>query len=231
MRKRHKKFHYPPFLAAIVCLAVVSWFSIAAAATGTAYVSDECEITFRRGAGNEFKILRMLKSGAQVEVLSESPDGWSQVKLEDGAEGYVLTRFLKSEEPLSRQAGRLQTENETLKSTTQNLKQTNDALTTENSRLKTELASAKNNLQKVQEDYDQLKLNAKDVVSVTKELQNLKQQHEKLEKEYHTAKVEQEEGKEMQLWLLFGAGILVFGIIVGVISRRSSSRQGMSRLR
>ena len=214
-----------------MCLALVSWFSIASALTGTAYVSDECEITFRRGAGNEFKILRMLKSGSQVQVVSETPDGWAEVKLEDGSVGYVLSRFLKSEAPLSLQAEKFRSENETLKSTAENLKNTNETLTAENDRLKNELTAAKNELQKVQEDYAQLKLNAKDVVSVTKELQDLKQRHETLEKEYREAKVGQQVGKEMQMWLLFGAGILVFGIIVGVISRRSSSRQGMSRLR
>ena len=231
MMGKGSKSRYHVLLTAAVILAVILWCSVAPAATGAAYVSDECEITFRRGAGNEFKILRMLKSGSQVEVVSENQDGWSEVKLEDGSVGFVLSRFLRSEAPLSLQAEKFRAENETLKSTAENLKNMNETLSSENARLKDELTTVKDELQKVQGDYDQLKINAKDVVSVTKELQSLKQSHEKLEEQYREAKVEQEEGKGMQLWLLFGAGILLFGIIVGVISRRSSSRQGMSRLR
>ena len=64
----------------------------------TMYVSDQVEITLRTGQGIDHKIIAMIKSGEPVEVVEPSGQ-WTKIRTQSGREGWVLTRFLKSEEP------------------------------------------------------------------------------------------------------------------------------------
>lgn len=67
----------------------------------TMYIDDIVKITVRTGPGIAHKIVAMIKSGERVEVLkTEEPDKeWSLVRITNGKEGWVLSRFLKSKEP------------------------------------------------------------------------------------------------------------------------------------
>ena len=62
------------------------------------YVTDEFRITMRTGPGTDHKIITMLKSGQQVDVVMTS-DEWSLVGTPNGTEGWVLTRFLTTTPP------------------------------------------------------------------------------------------------------------------------------------
>ena len=77
---------------ALFLLAILSPALLIAEA---AYVSDEFEITMRSGPSTQNSILRMLPSGATVEVLeTDEETGYSRISTASGAEGYALSRFL-----------------------------------------------------------------------------------------------------------------------------------------
>ena len=95
------RFKITRILVLSAVAAIFFFLSVAPVMAQRAYVSDSCEITFRRGAGNEFKVLRMLKSGDAMTIQENLDGGWAKVALEDGETGYVISRFLTTEEPLS----------------------------------------------------------------------------------------------------------------------------------
>lgn len=64
----------------------------------TVYVSDEFEITLRTGPGNDHKIISMPKSGNAMEILQKGEE-WSRVRLPDGKEGWVLSRYISPTRP------------------------------------------------------------------------------------------------------------------------------------
>ena len=64
----------------------------------TMYVSDVMKVTLRTGPGIDHKILALIKSGQEVEVL-EPNDQWTRVRLGDKKEGWILTRFLTTTKP------------------------------------------------------------------------------------------------------------------------------------
>ena len=66
-----------------------------ASAQTTAYVTDELEITLRSGQGNDYRIVRLLDSGAELEVL-ERGETWTRVRAL-GDEGWVRNVYLQSE--------------------------------------------------------------------------------------------------------------------------------------
>ena len=59
----------------------------------TKYVSDEFEIMLRTGQSTQHEIRRQLKSGTPLEVLQEG-EGYTQVRLQNGIEGWVLSRYI-----------------------------------------------------------------------------------------------------------------------------------------
>ncbi|MBC7812080.1 MAG: SH3 domain-containing protein, partial [Burkholderiales bacterium] len=60
---------------------------------GTATVSAAQQINVRSGPGTTFAAVAVLQPGSQVDVIARSND-WTQVRLEDGDEGWVSTPLL-----------------------------------------------------------------------------------------------------------------------------------------
>jgi len=62
------------------------------------YVKDVLTITLRSGPGEEYKILKGLKSGAHLQLIEESEDGkYAKVTTDKGLEGWVMNRYLVNE--------------------------------------------------------------------------------------------------------------------------------------
>jgi len=74
-------------LAGSVLLASQPIFAV------TKYVTDEFEIMLRTGQSTQHEIRRQIKSGTPLEVLREG-DGYTQVRMQNGVEGWVLSRYL-----------------------------------------------------------------------------------------------------------------------------------------
>src|SRR6185369_1382320 len=81
-------------IARIVALACLLCAALAHAETR--YITDKLSVELRRGPGNEYKITRNLEAGLSVEVVEQTPDGYSRVHVGE-TEGWVLTQFLTTE--------------------------------------------------------------------------------------------------------------------------------------
>ena len=57
----------------------------------TQYVSDQLVITLREGQGNEYKIIKMLKTGTPLEIIEES-ELYLKVRTESGNENRAFCR-------------------------------------------------------------------------------------------------------------------------------------------
>jgi SH3 domain protein len=198
----------------------------------TRYVSDEVVITFRRGPGSEFAIIRNLTSGDSVEVLEELDDdeGYARVRLPDGTEGWVLTRYLQ-DEPTA--ALRLET-------ATRELTRSNrDAagLEAEVARLSGELEQTQAALDAALGRADGLQTELRDVRSASASALETRNRNESLSLEVAglteevrnaEAQISQLQSRNRQSWFVIGAAVLFGGIVIGLVapslrrSRRSS---------
>jgi SH3 domain protein len=89
----------PERAAALLLLALALGSPLAARAD---WVRDEVRILLRSGAGFEYRILKTLKTGDQVERLGSQSTGqgeWARVRAPDGLEGWVEAAYLSSEPP------------------------------------------------------------------------------------------------------------------------------------
>jgi SH3 domain protein len=93
-----------------ICLFLLS---TAVLAETNYYINDSMKITMRTGPATDRKIIALLGVGQEVEVL-KSENEWTMVRLLNGKEGWVISRFLTSQTPDSIQLEALMKNHSTL---------------------------------------------------------------------------------------------------------------------
>ena len=113
------------------------------------YVTDVLKLTLRSGPSTEYKILAVIESGQQVDML-EPGEEWSQVKLANGKEGYVLSRYLLPNPTHNVRLEQLQIKHKAVMQQSAALLEENTLLKDENKKLKSSLQGN----EKMLEDLD-----------------------------------------------------------------------------
>lgn len=180
----------------------------------TMYIRTVVRITLRSGPGVDHKIISMINSGQEIEVLDTEGE-WSRIKTPQDQIGWVMTSLITSEKPtqfipisetltdrrLLEKQGAILEENENLKAELSGSKETIDTLTAAIETLKRESSDCP----KLKADYQQT------TATITEQ----------------TTKINILENKltELQLqqniwWFLSGAGVLIIGFIIGYSAKR-----------
>lgn len=201
--------------------AILAGFLLAApAGAEMVYVNEIVKITVRTGKGTDHKIIEMVPSGAQVEMLEEGAD-WSRVRLEDGTEGWVLSRLLTPDPPSRIQLERLREKHEALLEKTRKPLEEINRLESENAMLQKALADLRG-------AYEELQTSNETLQGQTAEARALKERYQKASAELQEARKRAEaldarlsglQRDKVIRWFLAGAGVLVVGVIIGVFAR------------
>ena len=187
-----------------------------AMAQTTAYVTDALEITLRSGQGNDYRILSLLESGEQLEVLQRG-ETWTRVRAGND-EGWVRSVYLDAEpgaaarlEQVVSQRDALRDENRdlseqvaALESQVENLSSENERLREDNQRMTERLQEADEGLQLADENQ-----------ALRKEVLDLERQVNDLSREANRAA-----DQESRDWFIAGAGVIVFGMLLGILVTR-----------
>ncbi|SDO98026.1 TIGR04211 family SH3 domain-containing protein [Desulforhopalus singaporensis] len=215
------------YLVTIVAAAVVVTAAALATASQVRYVKPSAEVVVRTGQGTNFKIIAMVKDGSSLSLLEEQGN-YSRVRLQNGNEGWILSRFLSPTPPLTEMVTSLRKENDEIKEreaeTKQQLEETDQAL----EQARVELQTIALEKDRIHDEYQTLLQDTSDVI----ELKELQQRTEKKNEEL-TARIAtiEEENRELQKdkklhWFLAGAGVFLVGILFGKLpgsSRRKKS--------
>ena len=197
----------------------------------TIYVTDSIKYTLRSSENNRSKILKMLPSGTTLTIVSENAgSGYTKVRTKSGIEGFVLTRHTQNK-PISlwylnkanKKMATLQKEFNLAKQELNQLVGNNDQTLSSNQSLSIE----RDNLSKELNDLRQTAANAvqlkhqrdqlqERVISVERELQQIKRQNQTLEDSAN------------QDWFLYGGILSLFGVILGFILPKLSWRRKTS---
>jgi SH3 domain protein len=193
----------------------------AAANAQTRYVSDRTIVELRRGPSTEFLILRNLEAGEAVQVLEQNePAGYTRVKVVDqGTEGWILTRFLTAE-PIARD--RLATAERNLttaRARVGELEQQVARLTADLAASQSDLDEARMNHSTVSQELTELRSAAANVVQITEQNESLRQRLIQRDREVEdlTATNASLTGRSSQNWFIVGAGVLFGGIVIGLV--------------
>ena len=216
----------------LIAVLLIFYITAQSMASDRLYVSDTFTITMRTGPSTENKIIRMLSSGQELEIL-EQEEKWSHVKVMNSdteLEGWVLNQYLMERVPYEIQAKTLLAENQKLK---ENLGKINkDQMSTEKD--KKEISSQYNQtlseLTSLKKAYESLKTASSEYLSLKAEYDENLSKLNATEKILNEVEIENATIKKSQNYLWFGTGalVLLFGLIIGSILGRQSRKRSSS---
>lgn len=194
----------------------------AVAQAQTRYVSDNLIVELRRGPSTEYLILRNLQAGEAVEVLEQNAEnGYSRVRaLDEGTEGWILTRFLTAE-PIARDRLAVAERNLTAaRARVTELEQRVGDLSAELDRTKSELDQTRGVHGEVSAELADLRSASANVVQIREQNESLRQRL--AERDQQVDRLTLENGvlasRNNQNWFIVGAGVLLGGIVIGLIA-------------
>lgn len=193
------------------------------ARAATAYVTDDLEVLLRTGTTTRHGIVRVLPTGTRLTVLEKDEEsGYSRVRTENGAEGWVLSRYLVNQAPPKVRLGgveaKLEQTREQLQAAQQQLRdvqskatdldQTRDQLAKENAKLTRELEEIRRtsaNTLKIAEENRQL---SRRLAEMQQDTMLLRQDNETLK------------DRSRRDWFVVGAIVVVGSMLLGILLTR-----------
>ncbi|MFL0799897.1 MAG: TIGR04211 family SH3 domain-containing protein [Agarilytica sp.] len=216
----------------IFLLSLVSPF---VTAQQTIYVSDVLYVPLRSGAGIEYRIINAaMKSGTQLTRIEQSEDQvWSKVRTQSGDEGWIRNQYLTEVMTSQLKLNLAETKLARIEKANAELKNQNAKLTKENATLSHEGKKVSSSKQRIATELDKLKQLSAGAVELDRNYQELLQKHEvtQTQRDSLMAENEQLKGDKSLTFMLYGAGILVLGIILAIVVPVLKPKKGYSEWR
>jgi SH3 domain protein len=210
------------FLIFALLLAALHW-SAAAPAQTAAYVTDQLEATLRRGTGTEYAIVRMMPAGTPVEVLEvDAASGYSRVRTTQGAEGWILTRYLMDEPAARDQLETLRRRLQEALAQRGSAGELLDAMAAERDTLAAERDELERSRDALSRELAELTAAAAEPLRLRERNLELDQQVEALQAELTGEQIANRELRRntQRDWFVAGAAVLLLGLVLGVVLPR-----------
>lgn len=198
----------------------IALLSAGTAAAEPAWVTDQFEVLLRTGPTNNNAIVRMLGSGAKLEVLERDEEtGYSRVRTAGGTEGWVLTRYLMGEPAAREQLEQLTGELTNATAQGSSLSSQLQAIKSEYDSATRRIASLEGQNSTLEQELDQIKKTAADVLAIDSQNKDLRQNLHNAETRIELL-VQENEALMRQTnrnWFITGALVLLGGIGAGLL--------------
>lgn len=194
----------------LLCLAATSVFG------ATRYVTDELRISLRSGAGNQYRIVRVLDSGMSLETL-ETQGEWTRVRAGDET-GWVRSQYLSSQRIA---AHRLEEAQASLAQTRERV----DELETTLAETREQLSTARDQVEELSAQNADLESQLSDAaegLELSEENTRLRESNEEFDQRIGELEreLDQASHREQREWFAVGAGVLFAGLLSGLIVTR-----------
>lgn len=194
----------------------------------TSWVSDQFEITMRSGPSTENAIILMLTSGTALEVLeSDAGNGYAKVRTGSGREGWVLSRYLMSQQPARERIVGLTEELNRARARADSLSGQFEAVKQQQGADSAQIRGLQQDNAALASELEELKRISADVLAINTDNQGLRQRLSDAEIKMNMLEEENHELRSRQNrdWFIAGAAVLVAGMIVGLIIPRIRLRR------
>ncbi|MCI0518400.1 MAG: TIGR04211 family SH3 domain-containing protein [Woeseiaceae bacterium] len=191
-----------------------------AAAAEPAWVTDQFEVLLRTGPTTNNAIVRMLGSGARLEVLERDEEsGYSRVRTAGGTEGWVLTRYLMGEPAAREQLEQLSGELTNATAQGSSLGTQLQAIKSEYDNATRRITSLEGDNKSLLDELERIKKTAADVLAIDEQNKDLRQDLHNAETRIELL-VQENEALTRQTnrnWFITGALVLLGGIGAGLL--------------
>lgn len=187
------------------------------------WVTDEFEITMRKGKDSRQAIIRMLPSGTRVELLeSDREAGYSYVRTSRGAEGWVLNRYLLRSPPARVTLPNLETRLKSSEEKRNELVRQVRELTDEKNALQKQVRQLEGSGEGLESELDNMKRLSANVIKIdeqNKSLQLRLTENERIleELEAENRRLSSRANRE---WFVIGGFVVMIGFVAGLIIPR-----------
>ena len=217
-------------MTAVIWIVLVAMLTLPVpAGAETVYVSDDVEIAVRSGPAADRKIIAMVKSGKDLELV-EKGEEWSMVRTATGKEGWIPNRYITTALPSAMALERVRQDYEALSGKYKELRAKSEQLDTQRKTTETDLSQSRKRQDELAQSYETLKRDSSDFL-------RLKQRNGEMAVELEAEKARsgklEQENSELRrdgaiYWVLAGGGIMLGGFLMGIYS--SSRRKQRSSL-
>ncbi len=213
----------PALLLAMTTAIAIAWTGVAWPQDQAGYVTDQLEVTLRRGTGTQFAIVRMLPAGARVSILEvDAESGYSRVRTEQGIEGWLLSRYLMNEPAARSQLAELRRRLEQALAQRGSAGEMLDTMTAERDQLAGERDQLARDAANLRSELDELRQAAAEPLQLRERNVALGERVETLERELGEARVEVAglRRNTQRDWFVAGAAVLLLGLVLGLVLPR-----------
>lgn len=205
----------------LILIFVLITASMPLYAATTKYVIDQILITMRSGQGSQFQIIRTLPSGTELEILQTNEEtGYSLARsVKSGAEGWVLTQYLR-DTPIHRdQLAKAEKKIKLLEEENSRLKNSTSTIGKQSSELELEVKKLSKENSKMSKELARIRETAKQPLKIAEDNAKLRTESMAIDKEVSMLRQENQALKDRSAkeWMLAGAGILFVGVIFGLV--------------
>lgn len=214
-------------LLILLCSISTSWAE-------TRYVSDLIVVSLREQPQNSAPTITYLRTDTAVEVLEETGE-YIKARTKEGEVGYILQKYLTTATPKPVIINKLQKERDQLAGTIEEIRQQAASTTSQSSKSQQELAlqlidlrenntalqdkwtQSQAELKQALQAYQTLQNDAKEVIAITAERDQLRKTNQELSAK--NIALDEEIGSLTRTavikWFLAGAGVLFLGWLIG----------------
>lgn len=194
----------------------------------TMYTSDVTSINVRQGNDTKFPVVATLKSGQEVTVL-ESSGGWTKIQLANGKQGWLISSYLTDEKSTAAPAPPSKKTEDLTQQLNTSIKEI-DNLKKENLSLKFQLEDYAKKLRDMDAANASNSEKSEEVMTLKTKLEKISA--EAVKKDQKITELEQHASPEPGIksdykcyvyMFLAGAGVLLFGMMIGASSKRRRS--------
>jgi SH3 domain protein len=210
----------------LVALKILIWIAsvwavAATAAAETAYITDVIRVSVRSGPSNDQKFVAGVESGQMVDIVKAGEE-WTLVRMPNGTEGYLLSRYLTSQPPAKFRFDQLQEKNKNLTGQVAGLMEENQRLKADNEKLTATIAAERQQIASLKSEFEAFKKEAAHVTELRAKYDASKA--ELAEKQEEIIRLENQAQELLNpkniYWFLAGAGVLLAGFLFGFSIKR-----------
>ncbi len=216
---------------ALSLLLLLAPFAALAQQGEARWITDRFEVTMRTGKSTKQSIVRMLPSGAQVEVLETDREaGYARVRTPSGAEGWVLNRYLVSTPPARVRLPELEQRLARSEARNQALEKEKRALEQQLRELQQRISALEGSKSGLQQELAKIRQLSANVVQIDEQNALLRERLGETERTLTELQLENQRlaSRSSREWFIVGAGVLVFGMLLGLILPRIRWRRKSS---
>lgn len=193
------------------------------------FVSDVIRVAVRSGPGSEHKSLAVTESGQALEMLKPG-DEWSLVRLPNGTEGYILSRFLTEAQPGRYQLLRLEEKIKTLTTQAAALLEENNRLKAEKEQMAAAASDGQRALDALRAEFERFRSETADGAALKAKADALAEELEQKTRQIAELSARPEDLFPVTTlyWFLAGAGVLLVGFLTGYSIKRQRRWSSLS---